>query len=171
MEGVHTLTGDRQGTWSLSVIRNRRLTFRTHRHRRARSLRCRFGRLPLKPQEQPTMPMKNPPHPGDFIRTEIVEPAGLSVTDRRESASGVPPCPFQFAERQSRPVRRHGVAHRESFRRDDGHAHADASLIRHCANPQAAKGKSACGGFTPLPRFARSARCVLKRVLCATAPS
>lgn len=25
--------------------------------------------------------MKNPPHPGDFIRTEIVQPAGLSVTD------------------------------------------------------------------------------------------
>jgi antitoxin HigA-1 len=26
------------------------------------------------------VPMKNPPHPGDFIRTEIIEPAGLSVT-------------------------------------------------------------------------------------------
>lgn len=26
------------------------------------------------------MPVKNPPHPGDFIRTEIIEPAGLSVT-------------------------------------------------------------------------------------------
>jgi len=26
------------------------------------------------------MPMKNPPHPGDFIRTEIIVPAGLSVT-------------------------------------------------------------------------------------------
>jgi len=26
------------------------------------------------------MPMKNPPHPGSFIRTEIIEPAGLSVT-------------------------------------------------------------------------------------------
>lgn len=26
------------------------------------------------------MPMKSPPHPGDFIRTEIVEPAGLTVT-------------------------------------------------------------------------------------------
>src|ERR1035438_1519887 len=26
------------------------------------------------------MPMKNPPHPGDFSRTEIIEPAGLSVT-------------------------------------------------------------------------------------------
>jgi addiction module HigA family antidote len=24
--------------------------------------------------------MKNPPHPGDFIRTEIIHPAGLSVT-------------------------------------------------------------------------------------------
>ncbi|HEV2616664.1 MAG TPA: hypothetical protein VGU63_08665 [Candidatus Acidoferrales bacterium] len=26
------------------------------------------------------MPMKNPPHPSDFIRTEIIAPAGLSVT-------------------------------------------------------------------------------------------
>jgi addiction module HigA family antidote len=24
--------------------------------------------------------MKNPPHPGDFIRTEIIKPTGLSVT-------------------------------------------------------------------------------------------
>ena len=26
------------------------------------------------------MPMKNPLHPGDFIRTEIIIPAGLTVT-------------------------------------------------------------------------------------------
>jgi addiction module HigA family antidote len=26
------------------------------------------------------MTMRNPPHPGDFIRTEIIEPAGLTVT-------------------------------------------------------------------------------------------
>ena len=26
------------------------------------------------------MPMKNPPHPGAFIWTEIIKPAGLSVT-------------------------------------------------------------------------------------------
>ncbi len=26
------------------------------------------------------MPMKNPPHPGEFVRMEVVEPAGLSVT-------------------------------------------------------------------------------------------
>ena len=27
------------------------------------------------------MPIKNPPHPVDFIRIEIIEPARLSVTD------------------------------------------------------------------------------------------
>jgi addiction module HigA family antidote len=26
------------------------------------------------------MPMKNPPHPGEFIRTEIVQASGLTVT-------------------------------------------------------------------------------------------
>ena len=26
------------------------------------------------------MPMKNPPHPGEFIRTEIIQAAGLTVT-------------------------------------------------------------------------------------------
>ena len=26
------------------------------------------------------MAMKNPPHPGDFIRTEVIQPAGLTVT-------------------------------------------------------------------------------------------
>jgi antitoxin HigA-1 len=30
------------------------------------------------------MPMKNPPHPGEFIRTEIIEPAGLSVSAAAE---------------------------------------------------------------------------------------
>lgn len=31
------------------------------------------------------MPMKNPPHPGDFIRTEIIGPTGLSVTAAAEA--------------------------------------------------------------------------------------
>jgi proteic killer suppression protein len=40
---AHTLTGDRKGTWSLSVTRNRRLTFRID----TGELRPEFGRLPL----------------------------------------------------------------------------------------------------------------------------
>jgi addiction module HigA family antidote len=31
------------------------------------------------------MAMKNPPHPGDFIRTEIIIPAGLTVTAAAEA--------------------------------------------------------------------------------------
>lgn len=31
------------------------------------------------------MPIKNPPHPGDFIRTEVIEPGGLSVTAAAEA--------------------------------------------------------------------------------------
>ena len=31
------------------------------------------------------MTMKNPPHPGDLIRTEIIEPLGLSVTGAAEA--------------------------------------------------------------------------------------
>lgn len=27
------------------------------------------------------MPMKNPPHPGGFLRRQVVEPLGLNVTD------------------------------------------------------------------------------------------
>ena len=34
------------------------------------------------------MPMKNPPHPGDFIRTEIIQPAGLSVTAAAAALQG-----------------------------------------------------------------------------------
>jgi addiction module HigA family antidote len=30
--------------------------------------------------KEQTMPTRNPPHPGDFIRTEIIQPAGLTVT-------------------------------------------------------------------------------------------
>ena len=30
------------------------------------------------------MPMKNPPHPGDLIKTEIIEPLGLSVSKAAE---------------------------------------------------------------------------------------
>lgn len=31
------------------------------------------------------MPIKNPPHPGDFIRTEIIGAAGLTVTAAAEA--------------------------------------------------------------------------------------
>ena len=30
------------------------------------------------------MPMKNPPHPGDLIRTEVIEPLGLNIAQAAE---------------------------------------------------------------------------------------
>ena len=30
------------------------------------------------------MPMKNPPHPGDFLRTEVIEAAGLRSQQRQQ---------------------------------------------------------------------------------------
>ncbi|NDJ14386.1 MAG: hypothetical protein EBY17_24860 [Acidobacteriia bacterium] len=43
-------------------------------------LGLRLAKVAYEPGGVRTRPMKNPPHLGDFIRTEIVEPAGLSVT-------------------------------------------------------------------------------------------
>ncbi len=47
------------------------------------------------------MPMKNPPHPGDFIRTEIIDPVGLSVT---AAATDFMCLPFERDSRMSRVV-------------------------------------------------------------------
>ena len=43
------------------------------------------------------MPMKNPPHPGNFIRTEIIEPAGLSVTAAATALNVFTACSIQPA--------------------------------------------------------------------------
>ena len=37
-------------------------------------------RITISMKGENTMRMLNPPHPGDFIRTEIIDPTGLSVT-------------------------------------------------------------------------------------------
>ena len=56
------------------------------------------------------MAMKNPPHPGDFIRTEIIEPAGLTVTAAAAALKVSRPGALQHAEWQRQPLRRYGVA-------------------------------------------------------------
>jgi addiction module HigA family antidote len=76
---AHTMTGDRKGTVSLSVTRNRRLTFRVN----AAEPEIYDVNLKITTDRKGAAmitTMKNPPHPGDFIRTEIIEPAGLTVT-------------------------------------------------------------------------------------------
>ena len=43
------------------------------------------------------MHIKDPPHPGDFIRTEIIAPAGLSVTAAAAALRVSRPTLFDFA--------------------------------------------------------------------------
>ena len=56
------------------------------------------------------MPMKNPPHPGDFIRTEMIAPAGLSVTAEAAVLRVSRPTLSKLAERQRRRFRQDGAS-------------------------------------------------------------
>ena len=95
------------------------------------------------------MPIKNPPHPGDFIRTEIIEPAGLSVTAAAAALQVSRPALSSLLNGKADLSGRNGATDREGVRREDGHAHADAvptiSLRRGSA-----KKKFGCGGFPSL---------------------
>jgi toxin HigB-1 len=86
---VHTMTGDRKGTWSLSVTRNRRLTFDIN----TAELEVYDVNLEDYHWAKGAAPksMKNLPHPGDFIRMEIIEPAGLTALARAMQLQGSRP--------------------------------------------------------------------------------
>src|SRR6202795_4516795 len=81
------------------------------------------------------MRMLNPPHPGDFIRTEIIEAHGLTVTDAAEILGVSRPTLSTLLNAKGDLSGRHGPARRESLRREDGHADADAEFLRHRPHP------------------------------------
>lgn len=69
------------------------------------------------------MRMLNTPHPGSFIRTEIIEPP--PVGDRRGAgAESVAARAFEPPQWQSRPVGPDGASYRKGLRRQHGNADA-----------------------------------------------
>jgi len=44
------------------------------------------------------MPVENPPHPGDFIQTEIIKPAGLSGHSRSTCLTSFTARAIEFAQ-------------------------------------------------------------------------
>lgn len=96
------------------------------------------------------MPIKNPPHLGDFIRTEIIEPAGLSVTAAAAafrvsrpalssllSASPASPAIWRYVSKRPSELkwtRSCGCRRHTTLRR-----------------PASARKKSMCAGFTTQP--------------------
>jgi addiction module HigA family antidote len=77
---IHQLTGDRAGTWSISVSGNWRITFEIDSDE-IHSLD--LGGLPLMSEEIQKVGMK-PSHPGEFIREEILAELGLSIARAAE---------------------------------------------------------------------------------------
>jgi hypothetical protein len=96
------------------------------------------------------MPMKNPPHPGDFIRSEIIEPAGLSVTAAAAALNVSRPALSSF---EGRSFGGNGPPHRKGVRREDGHAHAHAGFLRHRPNPEAREADSRQARQSVCPRL------------------
>ena len=109
------------------------------------------------------MPIKNPPHPGDFIRTEIIEPAGLSVTAAAERFRfPALPCPVcSMARRTCLAIRRYALKRLSASRWTRLCGCSPPTTSR---GPASAKRRFAWGVFTAQPVFTHdSASCTLNQ--------
>src|ERR1700745_658677 len=114
-----------------------------------------------------------PPHPGAFIRDEILDELGLTVSEaatvwevRRATLS-------DLINGNAGIVGGNGAADREGFRREDGNAFAHASLARRLHNARtgrrdrrqplpAACPRTALTGLVAEPKIFDEAPCVRK---------
>ena len=86
---AHLLSGDRRGTWSLSVARNGRLTFRIDQAEvEIIDLDDEDDHWETSMNGMTGVRMANPAHPGGLVKSEILEPLGLSVTDAAKALNG-----------------------------------------------------------------------------------
>ncbi len=92
-----------------------------------------------------------PSHPGDFIRTEVIEELGLNVT-RAAEILGIRRATLGPAQRQRLAVAGDGATHREGIRREYGHAAADAGLVRGLARCAPEQVRSASNATSPPDR-------------------
>ena len=93
------------------------------------------------------MPMKNPPNPGDFIKTEIVEAAAFVGDSGCGGAWGFAAGAVELAEWQGGAVGRYGAADREGVRSQDGYADAHAVGLRDCEDAEAGEADSGGAGY------------------------
>jgi addiction module HigA family antidote len=92
------------------------------------------------------MPMKNPPHPGDCIRTGIIQPAGVSVTAAAAALKVSRPALSSLLNGKADLSGEMALRIEKAFGSEDGHPDANAILLRHRSN-SSARGQSAYGGF------------------------
>jgi len=65
--------------------------------------------------QEDAMPMKNPPHPGDLIRTEVVEALGLNVSQAAQVLNVRPATLSDLLHGKAR-LTGNGPAHRKDIR-------------------------------------------------------
>ena len=91
---LHPLKGELKGCWNLRrVTGNWRMIFEYDVAGNTAWCRVDFNRLPRQVTRSTggtTMAMKNPPHPGELIRTEIIDALGLNVSQAAEVPQGAP---------------------------------------------------------------------------------
>ena len=96
---AHRLAGDRKDMWSLWVTKNWRITLRIER------AEGEIVDLDYEDYQEAGMSttqgmrMKTPAHPGGFVKSEIVETMGLSVTGAAGGAGPHAPCAFGSSQR------------------------------------------------------------------------
>jgi hypothetical protein len=69
-----------------------------------------------------------PPHPGAFIREEILQPHGLNVSTGAD-VLGASCDALRSCEREDITITGNGPADRERLRREHGHAFANAGVV------------------------------------------
>ena len=92
------------------------------------------------------MPMKNPPHPGDFIRTEIIDPAGLSVTAAAAALRVSRPALSSLLNRKAGLSGDMALRIEKDLWGEDGHDDADAGFVRDCPDQETRKTISRAAG-------------------------
>ena len=70
--------------------------------------------------------MKNPAHPGGFVKSKIVEALGLSVTDAARMLGGHAARVVRAAQRAGKSFAGNGAPDRKGVRRIHGYADEDA---------------------------------------------
>jgi addiction module HigA family antidote len=83
------------------------------------------------------MPMKNPPHPGDLIRTEVIEALGLTVSKAAQILQVRRATLSDLLHGKAALTPEMALSHRKGFRAGHGSPSPDAARLRGGENARA----------------------------------
>lgn len=84
--------------------------------------------------------LKNPAHPGGFIKHEIIEPLGISVTAAADVLGVTRATLSTLLNGRANLSPEMSLRYRKGVRGVVGYPHADAKQLQHCADSQTGSG-------------------------------